>query len=204
MRTPRGEAGLTLLELVVGILITSIAVAGGYASFAALIDHRGRVEAATDRVVRGNSTRTQLATWLASAKLSPEKLEPTFRGLDGSLDRRPDDVLEFETTAPTLDAAVIRIRIAIDRDPDTPETGLVAELTLPEGGRSERIVLAAEAESFDVHFLGRVSDGRIWLESWISSTLLPVGLQHQISGPVDAKADGLLDLPITVAMMGGA
>ncbi len=202
MRSP--PMGMTLLELVVGILITSIAIAGGYAAFAALIDHRGRVEGATDGMVRASTTRTEIAIWLASAKLSPEKLEPTFRGLDGSRDRRPDDVLEFATTAPVLDAAVTKVRIAIDRDPDTPETGLVAELSTPDGGHPERIELDPAAESFDVHFLGRVSGGRIWLDSWVSSTLLPVGLQLRIAGAPEAMGDGLLDLPITVALAGGS
>lgn len=199
-----GRRGLTLIELVVGILITSIAVAGGFAAFSALIDHRGRVEAATDGVVRATTVRTELATWLASAKLSPEKLEPTFRGLDGSRDRHPDDILEFETTAPILDAAVTRVRLSIDRDPETPESGLVAELSLPDGSHTERVVLDPDAEGFDVHFLGRVSGGRIWLDSWVSSTLLPVGLQLKIAGRAEVPTDDLLALPITVAIGGGA
>lgn len=201
----RGREGMTLLELVVALLITGIAVAGGYAAFGALVDQRGHSERATDDVMAATAMRTELREWLAGAHLTSGGTEPTFRGLDGIRDRRPDDALEFETIAPTpLAIGVTRVRLAIDRDADTPEQGLVATFTDPVSGRVTRTELVGGAESFQVRYLGRIAGGRSWLESWISGSLLPVGVEIRVGGAPERPLGDLWALPITLPVGGGA
>lgn len=152
--TPRARRGMTLMELVVGITITGIMAAAGAGAFSSIIDHRKVIREATVSTERAAALRDQIRIWIASGTIQiqqgggPRGLRPaqsTFLSLTpgtsvsgrttyGSATATPTsavasgDEFIFTTTAenPSL-LPNVRIRMYIDADPNTPETGLTME-----------------------------------------------------------------------------
>jgi len=121
------RAGLTLIELVVALTISSLAMAAGYGALGAIVDHRRRVEEASAAVARAAAERGLVESWLAGAHLTVEEGGPAFRGLDGVSGDSADDELTVLTTTPTpLGTGETIVRLYVDRDERTPERGLTA------------------------------------------------------------------------------
>ena len=140
------------MELVVGITITGIMAAAGAAAFGSIIDHRRIIREATVSTERAAALRDMLRTWVVSGTIQiqqgggPRGLRParsTFtvlgaNGMVGSTTYNSTsavtsavasgDEFVFTTTAenPSM-MADVRIRLYIDADPNTPETGLTME-----------------------------------------------------------------------------
>jgi len=202
--TARSQGGMTLLELVVGMTIIGMALSVGYAALSTIVDHRGRVEEITDRLGRAAAQRRSLIAWLSGARLTIDPGGPSFRGLDGYFEDHPDDELTFLTSADTpLGASETVVRLFVDRDEETLEQGLTAEFSERTGTRSQVIEIEPTVIGLDVAYFSRVMAGREWLPSWVSNTLLPRGLEVQLTADVADTLPPLLALPIRVAM-GGA
>lgn len=196
--------GMTLLELVVALTITGIAVSVGYAAFATALDHRARAEAVLAEDLRAANLRRMLGEWLAGARLTLEE-GPGFRGLDGSYGMGPvaeaDDMLTILTTAPTpIAAAQVVLSLRIDRDSLTPATGLVADLRPWPSGVGKTVELSAEVHGLDIRYFSIPLGDRGWLGSWVSKSLLPSGIEVTLSG--DSLAP-LLRLPLLVPVRAG-
>jgi hypothetical protein len=65
----------------------------------------------------------------------------------------------------------------IDRDPKTPERGLVAEVVHPTRHTAERVELAGAADGLRVRYLSGLPSDTTWFPSWISKTVLPRGIE---------------------------
>jgi type II secretory pathway pseudopilin PulG len=119
---------MTLIELCVGIVVTGIAAAAGYATFSSIIDNRERARESMSAMQHAASTRSMLASWFASARYVRDSIAvPSVSGI-GTLEM--DDDIRFITTAATpLGSQQTQIWLYIDRDPFTIEEGLVAEFT---------------------------------------------------------------------------
>jgi len=207
---------MTLLELVVALTITGLMLASGYGAFATLADRRAVAAERADEVARAAALRRTLAAWLAGARLTIEEDEIAFRGLDGvrRSDGRsvaaagaemPDDDLTFLTTAPTpLGDGETIARLYVDRSDDTPERGLVAELMEWRGLRRTRVELDPRVAGLDARYLSGVLGARQWLPSWVSTTVLPAGVELRVVGAIGADSLApLLSLPITVPFGSG-
>jgi prepilin-type N-terminal cleavage/methylation domain-containing protein len=200
--------GMTLLELVIGITVTGLALSAGFGALTMLGDRRQRMDAAMDEVAHAATVRADIAHWIGGAHLLAEEGGPNFRGLDGVKSRIPDDELTFLTTAPTpLGTGETIVRIYVDRDSGTGEQGLTAAFAEWRGAGVgvTRVELAPRVVGIDARYLSGVMGGGrpVWLSSWISSTLLPAGVELRFySAPRDTLPP-LLRLPIHVPFRSG-
>jgi hypothetical protein len=106
------------------------------------------------------------------------------------------------STAPALvNARTVSVRLFIDRDPDTPEVGLVADVGAWLGTERRRAVLVPEATGLEVRYRSALLSGREWHPSWISSSVMPAGVELAVHGGADLHA--LLRTPVRVALVGG-
>jgi type II secretory pathway pseudopilin PulG len=198
--------GMTLLELVVGITVTGMALSAGFGALAMLGDRRERLEAAMDEVAHTAAVRADLIQWLNGAHLLAEEGGPNFRGLDGVDDRLPNDELTFLTTAPTpAGTGETVVQIYVDRDSATAERGLTAAFLQWRGTTVQRVELESRVAGLDARYLSGVTGRPAWLSSWISSTLLPAGVELRLT---PAQGDTLpppplLALPIHVSFRSG-
>jgi prepilin-type N-terminal cleavage/methylation domain-containing protein len=198
------RSGMTLIELIVGLTITGLAVSTGYAGFRAVVDHRERVEHATAELARAAAVRRAISQWLSAARLSADEAGPEFRGLDGVHDGLPDDAVSVFTTGPTpLPQRETIVELFIDRDPETAERGLVARYAARSGAVSRIEELEPRAAGLDARYVSGILGERRWLPSWISSTVLPAGIELRIVAAPDDTLPPLLALPIRAALENG-
>jgi prepilin-type N-terminal cleavage/methylation domain-containing protein len=197
----RGRAGMTLLELVVGLTITGIALAAGYAALSSALDHRQRATEVTGAVARAAAVRRTLVSWLSGARLTVDEGGPEFRGIDGLHGGLPDDELSFLTTTPTeVSPSQTLVRLYVDRDERTPERGLVAELGEWRGSAPVRMEIDPRAHGLELRYLSSLSREQHWLPSWISASVLPAGLEMVVTAPPADTLPPLLGLPFLVPL----
>jgi len=196
--------GMTLLELIVGLTVTGLALTAGFGALGMVGDRRARLEASMNAVARAATLRADIAAWLGDARLVADEGGPNFRGLDGARGRMPDDDLTFLTTAPTpLGTGETIVRLYVDRDSTTRERGLTAAFAEWRGLGLARLELDTSVAGLDVRYLSGVLGRRAWLPSWISSTLLPAGVELRlIAAPTDSL-EPLLRMPILVPFRNG-
>src|SRR5690606_7133586 len=65
----RTRAGMTLMELVIGLVITGMMAIAGTAAFTSIIDHRRVITEATVETERAAALREMLRTWIGSGSL---------------------------------------------------------------------------------------------------------------------------------------
>ncbi|HEX2091660.1 MAG TPA: type II secretion system protein [Longimicrobiaceae bacterium] len=197
--------GTTLIELVVGLTIVGLVLAAGYGALHSVVEHRQRADETTREVVRASTLRHTLVSWLAGAHLTVEEGGPEFRGLDGiGADASLDEVTFLTTASTPLDGgAPIFVRLFVDRDEATPERGLVAELAEWRGSRTLRLEMEPRAAGLELRYLSGISGGERWMPSWISSSVLPRGVELTLVPPPADSLAPLLRLPIRVHLEGG-
>lgn len=194
------RAGMTLLELMVGLAIMGSALAAGYGAFAGVADQRERAVKAMDAAAREALVRRTIVEWLRGARLTVDEGGPPFSGLDGTHGAGPDDELSFLTTAPTpAGSGEAMVRLFIDRDKETLEEGLVAVIGEWRGTGAERIELVPGATGLDARYLFGFR-GHRWLPSWISTSVLPLGVELVVTGESPEAVPPLLRHPIRVAI----
>jgi len=194
------QAGLTLLELLVGLVIMSAALGVGYTAFTGVAEQRERALRTMDRTTRAAFARSSLIEWLQDVRLAADQHDPPFRGLDGVYGNEPDDQLLFLTTAPVFPGeGPVQVHLFIDRRPTAPEHGLVAVLSELHGVRSERLDLAPAATGLDIRYLFEFGRRR-WVPGWVSSSALPLGVELTITASEQSKLPPLLQRPILVAV----
>lgn len=189
---------MTLLELIVALVVTGTAATIGYSAFGAVSDQHDRVSAALEQTVREAEIRATLAEWLRSAAVD----EPhPFVGLDRRWGARDDDQLTFQTSGsarPYSEPGVLRLRI--DRDPGTPEVGLVAERLDGRGRTTDRMEVIGTADRLQIRYLYGGREPR-WVDGWVSSSVLPEGVELTAGSPTQETVAPLLRRPIRVAIV---
>lgn len=195
--SPRRTAGFTLLELVIGLTITGMIVTAGYNALATVLDRREQAERILDTAIQAANERRAIRGWLAGARLTIEEGGPAFTGLDGVFEDQPDDVLTFLTGAETpVDGADVLVRLAVDRNPETPSAGLVAEFGEWRGGGGNRAVeIDRRITGLDIRYYSIPLGDHGWLPSWISRTILPSAIEVTLRGD---SLPPLLRMPMLV------
>jgi hypothetical protein len=195
---------MTLLELVVALAITGMAVSAGYGTFANLSDRRDAAAEGASTVLREAGGRAAVVRWLSAARLTVQDDGIQFRGIDGvTREGHADDDVLFFTTAPTLvSSEESTVRLYIDRDTATAERGLVAELREREGSRTMKIELVPNAISLDGTYLTSLFGQRQWLGSWVSTSVLPAGTRLVAGAAAGDSLPPLWRLPVTVSIEG--
>ena len=192
--------GMTLVEVLVGLTVASVALALGFGALTALGDNGRRADEAASAAIENAASRQILVDWITLARLRPEG-NAEFRGIDGEVDGQGDTRLTFMTTAPTpLGTPETIVHLAIDRDEETVERGLVAELLERRGMKPHRIVIAPGATGLRSRYLSGLGGDDRWLPSWISSTVLPRGIDVRIESPYADSLPALLRLPIRLPL----
>jgi prepilin-type N-terminal cleavage/methylation domain-containing protein len=184
----RARHGMTLLEVTVALAIAGTALVSGAAVLGFLADQSARP--ATQPVVSASAVRATLRDWASEARLATEG-DAEYRGRPGAvrigLSRRDPatDELTFVTSAPTEVSAtgtIVRLFIAHGDAPALPPRGLLAELTpWRRAGAPVTRVLAHDATGFRVRYLSSLFGQRGWLDSWVSTSVLPAAIELRIA-----------------------
>lgn len=165
--------GFTLMEVLIGLTVAALALTAGFATLGFISDSDQPVDVASALALRGATTRNLLTEWLGEARQQVGRRGETFQGLDEEVYGTQSDELIFPTTASTpLGVGTSVIRLFIDQDRDTPEEGLVAELTELAADEPRLVELVPEAGSLELRYLlpieGTVGE---WVDGWISNRL---------------------------------
>ena len=192
--------GLTLIELMVALAISGIAISAGYTALGTLIDRRGAVDDVTADVTRAWTVRTTLTSWIEEARANAPG---AFRALDARRDDIPDDDFSFVTSARTpLGDGETAVHLHIARDSAGVALALVADLAEWRGTRRMTVVVDSAVAGLDVRFRsGFVRRGE-WLTSWISSSLLPNAVELRLISSPSLGLDALLREPVLVVLGG--
>lgn len=198
------RAGVTLIELVVALTLAAAVFTAGYGAVTVVLDRRDAASETLAEDLAAAAVRSTLLEWLSAISLPPGSTHPVFNGMDGIHEGRADDELTFLTSAATpLGDGVATVRLHIDRNDRTTDTGLVAEISRWLGTARMRVVLVPDADGLDVRYRSRLLTGREWHPSWISSSVVPAGVELRILGPDSAAIHPLLTLPIRMSIRGG-
>ena len=181
----RARRGMTLLEVTVALAIAGTALVSGAAVLGFLADQSARP--ATVAVVSASAVRATLREWASETRLATEG-DAEFRGRAGDvrigLTRReaPTTELTFVTSAPTeVSATGTIVRLHVSRGADSARRGLVAELTpWRRAGTPVTRVLTQDATGFRVRYLSSLFGQRSWLDSWVSTSVLPAAIELRI------------------------
>jgi prepilin-type N-terminal cleavage/methylation domain-containing protein len=193
------HAGFTLVELIVSITITGAVLSAGFAGFGAILDRRNAAAQVLDQVNRSAGERELLRSWIEAARV-PHQGEPAFAGLDALYGKVPDDGLTFLTSAATeLDGVATVVRLEVDRNERTAERGLVAHLTSWPAGERRTLEIDARVSGLELRYYSVPLGNRGWLPSWVSSTILPSGVEIRLLGD---SLPPLLRLPLLVPVGG--
>jgi prepilin-type N-terminal cleavage/methylation domain-containing protein len=197
----RARSGFTLVELLVALTVAGVALAAGFAALAAVQERTLHAREATTATLEGATARALLIDWLNGARRQDSDLEERFEGRNARDHSLPGDELYFPTTSRSpVDAPVTLVRLYLDRDPGTPERGLVAELLGRAGGELVRLEIAPQVVGLRIRYLPDV-DGEVeWLPSWEAQDALPRAVEIVLEAFPDDPLPPLLAYPIRVAL----
>jgi prepilin-type N-terminal cleavage/methylation domain-containing protein len=190
------RSGMTLIELLVGLTVSSLAMTIGFGSLAMVRSTGDRATGALAESIRDDAVRDILTKWLDGARLLPEGAAE-FRGIDGEVEGWGASEVIFLTTTPTrVHGRETVVRLFIDRDENTPEQGLVAELGDWRRTRVQRLQLVGAATGLRASFLSGVPGDDTWFPSWISTTVLPRGIELRLEARSPDALPALLHRPL--------
>lgn len=197
----RVRYGMTLIELIVALTITGLIMTTGYAALSTLADRRRSASQSMNELERVAAVRATLSGWLAGAELTIEDDDVVFRGLDGTHEDSPDDELLFRTNARTsASVGSSSVRLFIERNDSTPQRGLVASIDVGRNGGRRLIELEPNATALDIRYLSGINGVPEWSSSWVSATVLPLGLELRLSSKSGDSLPPLLRLPLRVVL----
>jgi prepilin-type N-terminal cleavage/methylation domain-containing protein len=197
-----GRNGFTLVEVLVGLTVASLALLAGMGALGFVADRSHDAEDTTLAAVSGATQRALLVEWLAGARYRA----PTGEQFEGIQDERGGalmDMLLFPTTARTpLESGTTVIALYIDVDPATPERGLVAEMTgTVFDVEPRRMELVPEAAAMQLRYLPD-GGGSAWESAWLSRNMLPRMIEITLEPASGDSLPLLLRYPIRVSLAG--
>ena len=203
MKTRRG---VTFLELLFGLTVIALVASIGTATLSILTRTRSRTSSNTIVLARDAALRRAIIAWLEGAHASVganAALSGAFQLTDASHHGRDADILVFTTSARTpLGTPETTVRLTIAEDSRTGR-GLIAELSSWPGGPASRVELDSTIVSLDVRCLTTLLGGRRWVPSWMSTSVVPRGIEVRLRGAVNQPLSPILGMPIVVAVEGG-
>ena len=212
---------MTLMELVVALAITGMMAAMGAATFSSIIDHRRSIVAGTGELERASALRDQIRTWMlsgtvqvvsggagrglgrAGTTITATNITLTFSSQSGNgmsgdgitAAVAGGDEITFVTTAPNpANAPSVRMRLFIDADPSTPESGLTLEYQPSTATPLKRIQLEGSIGVLKVEFLDQRTNQ--WFESTQASAISPIAVRLSLQPFDGGRLAGILELPL--------
>ena len=196
--------GMTLMELVVALVITGLVAALGAGTFSAVVDSRARTRETTYDITNAAATRNVLVSWLSSGRISSiAERPPSGTGLN--LTDGDDALLVVATTSTPLNSGETVVHLFIDRDEETPEKGLVAELESLDLSSDEVQVSVNRKVQLDSMVTGLLveyldGEARRWIPRKEAVTRQPIGVRMTLSATAPDTLPSLLQLPIVQPM----
>jgi prepilin-type N-terminal cleavage/methylation domain-containing protein len=203
-----GRAGFTIIELTVALTLGAVVALIAYGSLSAIGGALARERADERPALAALAARATVDRWLRSATLA-DGADPFEGRRQLGLDGRLDELAFTVRDGGTLRPGRARVRLYVDRDPSTPQSGVVAVLT-PRGAapvRPETLVVAATAAGLAARYRASLASGAPWLDAWSSVHQLPAVVELRVLPSGRAERDrhtpALLWLPITTTLVGG-
>lgn len=214
--------GMTLMELVVALVITGMMAAMGAATFSSIIDHRRVIVSSTVGTERAAALRDQIRTWLLAGTVqlqtggvpqgigrasvaapviasSPMNGASTTSTGTISAAAASGDEITFVTTAPNpADAPSVRMRLFIDGDASTPETGLTLEYQASTSAPLVRLELERSIGVLKVDFLDQRTNQ--WYESTQAAAITPIAVRLSMQPFDNGQLPGILEVPMIFPM----
>lgn len=228
---PARRGGFTLVEVIVTVAVASLVLLAGMTALSFARERTRAADEALAATLEAAAARDQLIEWISGAVAAMpgtggERLEGLGPGVEGD----PNPVLILPTRAPTpLGTPFTLVRLYIDLDPATPESGLVAEFSeglasvLTEGNTGERaapgvvrwstraestmfgsvarrVEIAPGATGMMIQYLPRIPGATEWQHEWPQGMELPRAIILQIYGDLPDAVPPLLRHPIRVRL----
>jgi prepilin-type N-terminal cleavage/methylation domain-containing protein len=208
--------GMTLVELVVGVVITGLMAAAGAAAFGTIIDHRRVVVDSSLQVERAAALRDLLRSWVASGSIRIQSQGAPGVSTRGAAVRAATtssslvpaitaavssgDELRFSTSAltPALTPNVL-VRLFVDGDPNTLEQGLTIEYQQNAAAPLQRRQLDSAITQITVEYLDRTTNR--WTPASEVAAIRPIAARLSFASDT-SDVHPLLSLPLVFAMAG--
>jgi Tfp pilus assembly protein PilE len=208
---------MTLMEVVVGLVITGIMATIGTAAFTGIVDHRRAVAQASLEAERSAALRSLVREWVAGGTVStPSGGGPRVQQqraqqaqvaarrqatLGGVLPAAESgDELQLSTNALTpAQTNVSRLRLFVDRDDATPESGLAIEYQVGTNGPLQRQQLDSTIGDMAVEFLDRRTSR--WVAYEEAATIQAVAVRVTLLPRENDSLPALLQLPFVFSMV---
>jgi type II secretory pathway pseudopilin PulG len=212
--TTRRRTGMTLMELVIGLAITGMMAAAGAGAFASIIDHRREIRDAAHTTERAAAFREMLHSWIYAGtiqlqrgggprglRINAPRAEGGIRANTGmnsltstTAAAAAGDELAFTTTAlnPSL-LGNVRMRMYVDVDASTPESGLTVEYQPNLQQPLVRKMLDSTIDSLIVDYLDSRT-GR-WFRSTETGTIVPIAVRLSFHS-ADSTESALIGVPM--------
>jgi Tfp pilus assembly protein FimT len=225
-RSARGvRVGATLLELVVALVVTGVMATIGTSAFSTIIDHRQVIRESAIDLERAAALRETLRGWLVSGQVqiqqgggprgraaavaaaAPSALTGgTGSGLTAvSAAAAVGEEVTFVTTAASpATSPNVRIRLFIDGDANTPETGLTIEYQPSDAGTQvplQRRELEPNIGGMLVEFLDQRTVR--WVKASEGATITPTAVRITLLAPDRGTIPAILSVPIVLSMRVG-
>ena len=184
------QQGFALIDVVVGLAIAGLVTLLAEAGLRQFVDARDRASAARNESLQGVAVRRQLVDWLSAAVVTGRADGADFEGSPGMAETgEADDRVTFITAAPgPFTIGFQPLLLYVDRDPATPEVGLVA------GRSGENLVqIEPRATGLVARYLHRIEGEYAWTGEWASSLELPLAVEVRVLGDSIAP---LLRVPV--------
>ncbi len=221
--TIRGtRAGMTLMELVIALAITGMMATMGAMAFRSIIDHRGDIVRATIATERGSALRETVRGWLASGNIlvqsggtpgganargrsavttlrtsSPGSSTSSVQSVTAAA--ASGDELDFTTTAPNpANSNEATMRLFIDGDDGTPETGLTLEYKAGTQSPLLRRQLDPSIGSMTVEYLDTRT--KQWFAAAQAATITPRAMRLTFGPAPGYILSPLVTMPIIITM----
>ena len=200
--------GMTVLELLVALAVTGLAASIGAATLALLADRRAPLLETSSAAENAAAARRTMIDWLEGAHAAPSPFSgnapAVFQLLDRTVQGQARDELLFTTSAPTpLGKGDALVRLYVDEGERVAQHGLVAELSEYPGGPGMRMQLDSAVTELDVRCLTDLVGTRRWMPSFLSSQVVPRGVELRLRSSRPDALHPLLRLPIRVVVEAG-
>lgn len=193
----KDRAGMTLIEVTVALTLVAVAVTGGYQLYEIAQRVTERVDASLTALSAESAVRAAITSWLRHPVMGTDG--DGLHGFDQSWQGVDDDRLQLSVRSPVPGVTgVARLELFVDRDPATPEEGLVAALASRSGGRPLTIVLLPAVGRLDLRF--RAPGVEEELSSWQSVSLAPRSIVVDLGPRPGLRLPPLLSRPWIVTV----
>jgi prepilin-type N-terminal cleavage/methylation domain-containing protein len=206
----RPRRGMTLIELVIGVVITGLMAAAGAAAFGTIVDNRRVILESTAELERASALRDMLRNWIGSGTVQVQTQQVQARNTRAAQVRASamqgtgqpaitsavstGDELRFTTSALTpAMAPYVNVRLFVDGDASTTEQGLSIEYQVTPQAPLQRRQLDSSIVRMTVEYLDRTTNR--WVPSADAGAIRVAAVR--LSFPADSVAvPRLMQLPM--------